>query len=276
MVDDISKSLENNFSGDVVDVESIQDMVEVFLMNGGYKDIAKNYILYRGKRSEVRQDKKILVDVKDTMEEYLQHVDRRINENANIAYSIGGLILKNSEKITANYWLSHIYPENIGQAHRNGDYHIHDLGMFTPYCAGWSLRALLEEGFNGVPNKVESTPPKHLNSAVNQMVNFFGVLQNEWAGAQAFSSFDTYLAPFVHKYSAELVSDLDDLGVSFSSEKKKEEYIENNTYRYVLQCMQNFIFGLNTPSRWGTQTPFTNITLDWECPKDLRDKALLM
>lgn len=210
------------------------------------------------------------------MNEYLQNLDWRINENANMGYSIGGMILKNSEKITANYWLSHIYPEEIGNAHRNADYHIHDLGMFAPYCAGRSLRALLEEGLNGVPDKVASSPAKHLNSAVNQMVNFLGVLQNEWAGAQAFSSFDTYLAPFVHKFEEELTHETNALRIPFATEEDKQAYIDKKTYNYVYQCMQNFIFGMNTPSRWGMQTPFSNITLDWTCPDDLRDKALFL
>lgn len=186
------------------------------------------------------------------------------------------MILKNSEKITANYWLSHIYPDEVGNAHRNGDVHIHDLGMFTGYCAGWSLRALLEEGFNGVSNKVESLPPKNLQSAVNQMVNFIGVLQNEWAGAQAFSSFDTYLAPFVHKFKDELLQDIETNGFKFESEEAKRVYVDRKVFKFVQQNLQNFIFNMNTPSRWGSQTPFSNITLDWVCPEDLKDKALCM
>jgi len=186
------------------------------------------------------------------------------------------LILKNSEKITANYWLSSIYPEEVGNAHRNGDYHIHDLGMFAPYCAGRSLRQLLEEGFNGVSGKLESAPPRHLQSAVNQMVNFLGTLQNERAGAQAFSSFDTYLAPFVHKYEAELEKELNDTHATFKSEKDKADFIYKKTYRYVKQQLQNFVFNMNVPSRRGTQTPFSNITLDWTCPIDLQEKALML
>ena len=208
------------------------------------------------------------------MDEYLQKTDWRVNANANSGYSLGGLILNTSGKITANYWLSHIYPAEVGVAHRNGDYHIHDLDMFCGYCAGWSLRQLLEEGFNGMPNRIESAPPRNLQAAVNQMINFLGTLQNEWAGAQAFSSFDTYLSPFVHKYSEEIREDLELNHLQFPSEEAKAKYIDERTYSYVLQQMQNFVFGLNVPSRWGTQTPFTNITLDWTCPEDLTEKGL--
>jgi len=260
----------------IPDVEMIQDVVEEVLIKEGHNSVAKSYIIYRQKRTESRKTKQVMIDVGNTMKEYLDNLDRRINENANIGYSIWGMILKNSEKITANYRLSHIYSEEVGNAHRNGDYHIHDLGMFTPYCAGRSLRALLEEWFNWVPNKVASSPPKHLSSAVNQMMNFFGTLQNERAGAQAFSSFDTYLAPFVHKYSENIAKEADDLKIPFKSEEAKQKYVDNKTYKYTVQCMQNFVFGMNTPSRWGTQTPFTNITLDRKCPRDLQDKALLM
>jgi ribonucleoside-triphosphate reductase len=203
-------------------------------------------------------------------------LDWRINENANIGYSIGGLILKNSEKIVANYRLSNIYPAEVGNAHRNADYHIHDLGMFAPYCAGWSLRQLLEEGFNGVIGKVASKPPRHLQSAVNQMVNFLGTLQNERAGAQAFSSFDTYLAPFVHKYATELEQELEESKAQFSSAQEKADYLYQRTYKHVKQNIQNFIFNMNIPSRWGCQTPFSNITLDWTCPEDLKEKALML
>ena len=255
-------------------IEHIQDAVEEALIKAWHDSVAKAYILYRKSREEVRRDQAVIVEVGKTMEDYLEHLDWRINENANIGYSIGWLILKNSEKITANYWLSHIYSQEVGDAHRNGDYHIHDLGMFTGYCAGWSLRMLLEEGFNGVPNKIESSPPKNLQSAVNQMINFFWVLQNEWAWAQAFSSFDTYLAPFVHKYREELEHDIETFGMTFPSEEDRAKYLTQKVEKYVSQNLQNLIFGLNTPSRWGTQTPFTNITLDWVCPEDLRDKAL--
>lgn len=268
--------LEQQFADKVPTVEAIQDVVEETLINAGYAAAAKAYILYRAKRSESRRERDVVVEVEKTMAEYLKNVDWRINENANIGYSIGGLILKNSEKIIANYWLSHIYPAAVGDAHRNGDYHIHDLGMFTGYCAGWSLRALLEEGFNGVPGTIESGPAKHLSSAVAQMVNFLGTLQNEWAGAQAFSSFDTYLAPFVHKYASELREDLIRHGLKFASQEEENKYVQDKTYEYVYQNMQSFVFNLNIPSRWGTQTPFTNITLDWTCPEDLRRKQLLL
>lgn len=235
---------------------------------------------------------KTTVDVISTVEEYLNKLDWRVNANANQGYSLGGMILNMSGKITANYWLSHVYPKEVGEAHRSGDIHIHDLDMFSGYCAGWSLRALLEEGFNGVPNRIESGAPKHLSSAIAQMVNFLGTLQNEWAGAQAFSSFDTYLAPFVKKYELELRHELkEDLGkIPLSSpetngtirdweylfDTETEHYITKKVYEHVFQQMQSFVFNLNIPSRWGTQTPFTNITLDWNCPDDLKNKQLLL
>lgn len=215
------------------------------------------------------------IDVQKTMEEYLHKEDRRVNANANSWYSLGGMILNTSWKITANYWLSQIYRKDIWDAHRNGDVHIHDLDMFCGYCAWWSLRQVLEEWFNWVPNRVESHPPKNLQSAVNQLVNFLGTLQNERAWAQAFSSFDTYMAPFVHKYKDELIQKLQWLKIWLSDEELAQ-YIDKETYAYVLQQMQNFIFGLNAPSRWGTQTPFTNITLDLVCPDDLKDKHLFL
>lgn len=186
------------------------------------------------------------------------------------------MILNISGKVIANYRLSHVYPNEIGNAHRTGDFHIHDLDMFSGYCAGRSLRQLLEEGFNGLSNRVQSAPPKNLQSAVNQMINFLGTLQNERAGAQAFSSFDTYLAPFVHKYKVQLEKELDELNVQFATPEAKKQHIDTKTYKYVTQQMQNFIFGLNVPSRWGTQTPFTNITLDRTCPDDLKEKALML
>ncbi len=257
-------------------VETIQDTVEQVLITTGLYQTAKAYILYREKRNEAREDRNVMIDVKNSMEEYLEQNDRRVNANANSGYSLGGLILNTAGKVTANYWLSHIYPKEIGNAHRNADLHIHDLDMFTGYCAGRSLRQLLEEWFNGVSNRVESTPPKNLQSAINQMINFLGTLQNEWAWAQAFSSFDTYLAPFVHKYKQELIRDLDKAEVSFHSNESKDDYVTKKTYEYVLQQMQNFIFGLNVPSRRGTQTPFTNITLDRTCPQDLKEKALFL
>lgn len=223
----------------------------------------------------LENERRVTVDVQETMEEYLHQNDWRVNENANQGYSLGWLILNTSGKVTANYWLKYKYTPEIWAAHKNWDYHIHDLGFFWWYCAGWSLRQLLEEGFNGVPNKVESFPPKNLQSAVNQMVNFLGTLQNEWAGAQAFSSFDTYLAPFVHKYETELAQKLEEMHSTLSNEEK-QAYIDKETYKYVRQQMQNLVFGLNTPSRWGTQTPFTNITLDLVCPDDLKEKSLFL
>jgi len=236
----------SNRSGNKVSIEDIQDIVERSLMGDGYFKTAKSYILYREKRRQMRAQKTAFVDVEKTMEEYLNRSDWRVNANANQGYSLGGLILNASGKLIANYWLNKIYSEQVRNAHIEGDMHIHDLDMFSGYCAGWSLRQLIEEGFNGVPGKVESAPPKHLETVVAQMVNFLGTLQNEWAGAQAFSSFDTYLAPFVKK--------------------------DNLPYEAVKQSVQQFVFNLNVPSRWGTQTPFTNITLDWVCPEDMRDK----
>ncbi|NUN67974.1 ribonucleoside triphosphate reductase, partial [Pseudanabaena biceps] len=188
----------------------------------------------------------VTVDVSSSINEYLMRADWRVNANANQGYSLGGLILNVSGKVVANYWLSQVYPATVGQAHREGDLHIHDLDMLAGYCAGWSLRTLLTEGFNGVPGKVESSPPRHMSSAIGQIVNFLGTLQNEWAGAQAFSSFDTYMAPFIR--------------------------LEGLSYAEVRQYMQELIFNLNVPSRWGTQTPFTNLTFDWVCPEDLRDQ----
>lgn len=273
-VDQIIMRIEEKVGSDIPNVELIQDMVEEVLIKDGHDTVAKAYIIYRAKRAESRADSSIVVEVGKTMDEYLQKSDWRVNANANSGYSLGGLILNTSGKITANYWLSHIYPSEVGNTHRNGDYHIHDLDMFSGYCAGWSLRQLLEEGFNGMPNRIESAPPKNLQAAVNQMINFLGTLQNEWAGAQAFSSFDTYLSPFVHKYSEEVREDIIKYNVAFKTEAEKEIYVEDKTYSYALQQMQNFVFGLNVPSRWGTQTPFTNITLDWTCPEDLAEKGL--
>lgn len=227
-------------------IEQIQDIVEQVLISSNYYKTARAYIVYREQREKARKDKKAVIDAISSINEYLDRSDWRVNANANQGYSLGGLILNVSGKVVANYWLNHVYTPEIGAAHKNGDYHIHDLDMLCGYCAGWSLRVLIEEGFNGVPNKVESKPPKHLVSAFSQMVNFLGTLQNEWAGAQAFSSADTYLAPFIR--------------------------IEHLTYDEVKQAMQSFIFNLNVPSRWGTQTPFTNLTFDWTCPADLADK----
>ncbi|MCX6823564.1 MAG: ribonucleoside triphosphate reductase [candidate division SR1 bacterium] len=272
----VVKEVEKKTDKDIPNVEVIQDTVEQVLVKEGHDTVAKAFIIYRQKRAESRSNQSVVIEVEKTMGEYLDNLDWRINENANIGYSIGGLILKNSEKITANYWLSHVYPEEIGNAHRNGDYHIHDLGMFSPYCAGWSLRQLLEEGFNGITGLLQSGPPRHLQSAVNQMVNFLGTLQNERAGAQAFSSFDTYLAPFVHKYKSEIEADLEITKAGFATPEDKEAFIYNKAYKYTKQQLQNFIFNMNVPSRRGTQTPFSNITLDRTCPDDLKDKALML
>jgi len=228
----------------IPEIEQIQDIVEHVLITSNYTKTARAYIVYREQHKKLRTDKKTFVDVTTSVNEYLDRIDWRINANANQGYSLGGLILNVSGKVIANYWLNHVYSAEIGQAHRNADIHIHDLDMLSGYCAGWSLRSLLEEGFNGVPGKVEASPPKHMSSAVGQMVNFLGTLQNEWAGAQAFSSFDTYLAPYIR--------------------------IDNMNYEKVHQHIQEFIYNLNVPSRWGTQTPFTNVTLDWVCPEDLR------
>ena len=227
-------------------VEEIQDAVEHLLIDSGYTATARAYIVDREQHTRLRDTRNAMVDVANSINEYLDRSDWRINANANQGYSLGGLILNTSGKVTANYWLSHIYPPEVGQAHRDGDVHIHDLDMLSGYCAGWSLKTLLREGLNGVPGKVDATPAKHLGSAVGQMVNFLGCLQNEWAGAQAFSSFDTYLAPFIRK--------------------------DNLSYDEVKQAIQELIYNLNVPSRWGTQTPFTNLTFDWVCPEDLRDE----
>ena len=210
LVDLVVSNVEAKIWNEIPDIEMIQDEVENVLIQQQFEDVAKAYIIYREKRAENRDVKNVVVEVDKTMDEYLWHLDWRINENANVWYSIGWLILKNSEKIVANYWLSKVYPAEVGNAHRNGDYHIHDLWMFTPYCAWWSLRQMLEEWFNWVTWKLASKPPRHLQSAVNQMVNFLWTLQNEWAGAQAFSSFDTYLAPFVHKYEVSVEKELED------------------------------------------------------------------
>ena len=247
LTNQVIKVLRHRFSkGILPTIEQIQDVVEQVLISANYYKTARAYIVYREQRSKSRQDKKTLIDVASSVNEYLERADWRVNANANQGYSLGGLILNVSGKIIANYWLSHVYPQAAGEAHRNGDFHIHDLDMLSGYCAGWSLRALLQEGLNGVPGKVESGIPKHLGSALGQMVNFLGTLQNEWAGAQAFSSVDTYLAPFIRK--------------------------DKLSYDEVKQNFQEFIYNLNVPSRWGTQTPFTNLTFDWVCPEDLREQ----
>jgi ribonucleoside-triphosphate reductase len=240
------KVLGHRFAETNPDIEQIQDVVEQVLISANHFATARAYIVYREQRARLRSDKKTVVEVETSMNEYLQQADWRVNANANQGYSLGGLILNVSGKVVANYWLSHVYPAEVGAAHREGDVHIHDLDMLAGYCAGWSLRTLITEGLNGVPGKVESAPPKHLSSAVGQIVNFLGTLQNEWAGAQAFSSFDTYMAPFIR---------LDDL-----------------SYDSVLQSIQELVYNLNVPSRWGTQTPFTNLTFDWTCPEDLAEQ----
>ena len=229
----------------LVAVEDIQDSAETVLIQGGYDAVAKAYILYRKQREKLRNLKGSYLDYKATVDNYLKVLDWRVKENSTVTYSVGGLILSNSGAITANYWLSEIYDEEIANAHKNCDMHIHDLSMLTGYCAGWSLKQLIKEGLGGVPGKITSSPASHLSTLCNQMVNFLGIMQNEWAGAQAFSSFDTYLAPFVK--------------------------VDNLSYKEVKQCIQSFIYGVNTPSRWGTQAPFSNITLDWTVPNDLKD-----
>lgn len=273
---DVVMGINELYPEEIPTVEQVQDLVEDLLIHYDYADVAKHYILYRATRTQAREQKHVAVEVEKTIEEYLNQLDWRVNENANQGYSLGGMILNTAGKITANYWLSHIYPPSVGDAHRNGDFHIHDLSMFSGYCAGWSLRQLLEEGFNGVPNKTESGAPKHLSSAVAQMVNFLGTLQNEWAGAQAFSSLDTYLAPFIKKYELQIREDIQKNKIQFPSDEIMEEYIAKDVYEYAYQNMQSFIFNLNIPSRWGTQTPFTNVTLDWTVPADLKEKRLLL
>lgn len=275
ILSDVIKNLEKKWVT-IPEVETVQDTVEETLIKEWHDTVAKKYILYREQRKKNRELQKVTIEVWNTMEEYLNKSDWRVNANANSGYSLGWLILNVSGKVTANYWLSHIYPEEIWALHRNWDYHIHDLDMFCWYCAGWSLRQLLELWFNWLSNRIESAPAKNLQAVVNQMINFLGTLQNEWAWAQAFSSFDTYLAPFVHKHKENLEQELNDLWVKFKTEQEKKDYIYKKTYKYVYQQMQNFVFGLNVPSRWWTQTPFTNITLDLTCPEDLKDKALFL
>ena len=241
----VTSDFENKIEDNKISVENIQDSVERVLIKSGYDDVAKAYILYRKQREKLRNISKTTLDYKTIVNNYLKVDDWRVKENSTVTYSVGGLILSNSGAITANYWLSEIYDAEIGNAHRNADIHIHDLSMLTGYCAGWSLKQLIQEGLGGVPGKITSSPATHLSTLCNQMVNFLGIMQNEWAGAQAFSSFDTYLAPFVKT--------------------------DNLTYKEVKQCIQSFIYGVNTPSRWGTQSPFTNITLDWTVPNDLAE-----
>lgn len=249
VIDLIALRVTSDFSSKVKDekinVEEVQDSVERVLSQSGYEDVAKSYILYRKQREKIRNMKSATLDYKNVVDSYLKLNDWRVKENSTVTYSVGGLILSNSGAITANYWLSEIYDEEIANAHRNCDFHIHDLSMLTGYCAGWSIKQLIQEGLGGIPGKITSAPAKHLATLCNQMVNFLGILQNEWAGAQAFSSFDTYLAPFVKA--------------------------DNLSYDATKKCIESFVYGVNTPSRWGTQAPFSNITLDWVCPDDMKN-----
>ncbi|NLO99387.1 MAG: ribonucleoside triphosphate reductase [Clostridiaceae bacterium] len=241
----VTADYQDNIENGLISVEKIQDSVERVLVQAGYADVAKAYILYRKQREKVRNMNSTLLDYKELVNSYVNVDDWRVKENATVTYSVGGLILSNSGAITANYWLSEVYDEEVANAHRNADMHIHDLSMLTGYCAGWSLKQLIQEGLGGIEGKITSAPASHLSTLCNQMVNFLGILQNEWAGAQAFSSFDTYLSPFVK--------------------------VDNLSYKEVKQCIQSFIYGVNTPSRWGTQAPFTNVTLDWTMPEDLAE-----
>ena len=246
----VTSAFEMKIKDGKITVEDIQDSVEQVLSESGYADVAKAYILYRKQREKVRNVNSALLNYKDLVDNYLQINDWRVKENSTVTYSVGGLILSNSGAITANYWLSEIYDEEVAEAHRSAAMHLHDLSMLTGYCAGWSLKQLIQEGLGGVVGKITSSPAAHLSTLCNQMVNFLGIMQNEWAGAQAFSSFDTYLAPFVK--------------------------VDNLSQKEVKQCIQSFIYGVNTPSRWGTQAPFSNITLDWVCPPDLKDQPAIV
>ncbi len=241
----VCADFEDKIHDGIIEVENIQDSVEKVLSDNGFADVAKSYILYRKERERLRNVKNTVIDYKKVVDNYLKVEDWRVKENSTVTYSIGGLILSEAGSITANYWLSEVYDEEISNSHRQADIHIHDLSMLSGYCAGWSLKQLIEEGLGGIPGRITSSPAKHLSTLCNQMVNFLGIMQNEWAGAQAFSSFDTYLAPFVK--------------------------VDNLSYHEVKQCIQSFIYGVNTPSRWGTQAPFTNITLDWTVPNDLAE-----
>ncbi len=241
----VTADFDPKIKDNLISVESIQDSVEKVLSDSGYADVAKAYILYRKQREQIRNVNSSLLNYKDLVDNYLHVNDWRVKENSTVTYSVGGLILSNSGAITANYWLNEIYDKEVADAHKSAAMHIHDLSMLTGYCAGWSLKQLIQEGLGGIPGKITSSPASHLSTLCNQMVNFLGIMQNEWAGAQAFSSFDTYLAPFVKK--------------------------DNLSYKEVKQCVQSFIYGVNTPSRWGTQAPFSNITLDWTVPDDLKD-----
>ncbi len=246
----VTADFESKIENDQIAVEDIQDSVESVLIQAGYGDVAKAYILYRRQREKLRNLSTTMLDYKTTVDNYVNLADWRVKENSTVTYSVGGLILSNSGAITANYWLSEIYDDEIANAHRHCDLHLHDLSMLTGYCAGWSLKQLIKEGLGGVPGKITSAPASHLSTLCNQMVNFLGIMQNEWAGAQAFSSFDTYLAPFVK--------------------------VDNLSYKEVKQCIQSFVYGVNTPSRWGTQSPFSNITLDWTVPADLADQPCIV
>ncbi|MCI8895813.1 MAG: ribonucleoside triphosphate reductase [Lachnospiraceae bacterium] len=246
----VTADFQNKITGGKVHVEDVQDSVERVLEQAGYTDVAKAYILYRKQREKMRNMKSTILDYKDIVNSYVKVEDWRVKENSTVTYSVGGLILSNSGAVTANYWLSEIYDEEIANAHRNGDIHLHDLSMLTGYCAGWSLKQLIQEGLGGITGKITSSPARHLSVLCNQMVNFLGIMQNEWAGAQAFSSFDTYLAPFVKA--------------------------DNLSYEEVKKCVESFVYGVNTPSRWGTQAPFSNITLDWTVPGDLAELPALV
>ena len=246
----VTADFQDKIAEERISVEDIQDSVENVLIQAGYGDVAKAYILYRKQREKIRNMKSTILDYKEIVNSYVKVEDWRVKENSTVTYSVGGLILSNSGAVTANYWLSEIYDNEIAEAHRNADIHLHDLSMLTGYCAGWSLKQLIMEGLGGIHGKITSSPAKHLSVLCNQMVNFLGIMQNEWAGAQAFSSFDTYLAPFV-----------------------KTDHL---TYPEVKKCIESFVYGVNTPSRWGTQAPFSNITLDWTVPDDLAELPALV
>ncbi|HPV21756.1 MAG TPA: anaerobic ribonucleoside-triphosphate reductase, partial [bacterium] len=241
----VTANFQSRIKDDVIMLEDVQDCVEKTLEQTGYTEVAKAYILYRKQREKLRNMKSTMVDYKNIINSYVNNEDWRVKENSTVTFSVGGLILHNSGAVTANYWLSEIYDEEISRLHKNGDFHLHDLSMLTAYCAGWSLKQLIETGLGGVTGKITSAPASHLYTIANQMVNFLGIMQNEWAGAQAFSSFDTYLAPFAR--------------------------VDGLNYKEVKQAIQAFVFGVNIPSRWGTQSPFSNITLDWICPDDLKN-----
>lgn len=246
----VTSDFQNKIKDGIINIEDIQDSVELVLTKAGYINVAKAYMTYRRFKAQLRGEKNTALDYKDLVNSYLNLEDWRVKENSTVTYSLGGLILNNSGSITANYWLSEVYDEEIANAHRNADIHIHDLSMLSGYCAGWSLKQLIMEGLGGVPGRITSSPAKHLSTLTNQMVNFLGIMQNEWAGAQAFSSFDTYLAPFVK--------------------------VDNLNFHDVKQAIQSFVYGVNTPSRWGTQAPFSNITLDWTVPSDMAELPALV